>query len=197
MRIPSATKYDYTTLLNFHNALVQSIILRHADTLHTLNIELWTLTRPVAEAIAKLCALRDLSVRLEDNVYVRAVPRGCVSWERKQQDKAWNFLAENAKWKQRLRTLRLRNAEITTGQLGKLIRESGAVEELCLRRCRYVDEGIWKVLGDERWGGRGRLRKLVLEESAGVLKEGAFRAIEGMGRLEVSRTLFFFVYCYR
>lgn len=180
VRIKGALNYDYTTLLNFHNALVQSILVRHADTLQTLDLSLWTLTKPIAESIAKLRALRHLTIRLEDNVFVRAVPRRCVAWERRQQDRAWKLLVDTATWKHRLRSLKLVNTEITTDQLTVLLSGTHQCQDLHLKRCRYVDSGLWECLGDTSWLGRTALQRLVLDESGGVLAEGAFKVIGGL-----------------
>ncbi|KAL6712453.1 hypothetical protein ACN47E_000330 [Coniothyrium glycines] len=177
IRIKDALDYDYTTLLNFHTTLVQGIIVRHADMLHTLDLSLWTLTKPIAEAITKVSALRNLSIRLEEDVYVRAVPRSCVARDRIEQDRAWTLLVESATWKYRLRSLKLESTEITTEQLTTLLDGSRQCAELHLSRCRYVTSEVWDLLGNQSWSGRLALRKLTLDESGGVLKDAAFQAI--------------------
>jgi hypothetical protein len=185
VRIKGAFNYDYTTLLNFHNALIQSILLRHADTLRTLDLSLWTLTQPIAETIAELSALRSLSIRVEEDIFARAVPRNCMAWERREQDKAWTVLARTATWKDRLRVLRLENAELTTEQLAALLCQSRWCGALQLSRCRFIGKELWRFLGRD-WAGRSCLQRLVLDETGGVLDEKAFEAIVTLSGLRVS-----------
>ena len=188
IRIPAARTYDYATLITFHNTLFQSILARHAETLYTVEISLWTLTRPIAEGIAKLFALRHLSIRIENHFYARAVPRSRVAVERREQSKAWTLLGKKAVWKERLSSLKIENSDLDTEQLVELLRGCRRCKELRIVGCNFVGQELWQVLG-RRWEGRDGLRRLSVAECAGCLDARALGAVGGMSGLKVCKAL--------
>lgn len=185
MRIPHARTYDYTTLLKFHNALVHSILVRHADTLRTVNLSLWTISTPIAKGLSALYALQNLSIRIEDDMYARAVPRPYIALERREQHKAWNLLGQTAVWKDRLRTLKIENADLNISQLAALLQYNRRCQEMWLGGCRYIGKDLWQFLGCE-WDGRLALRSLHVAECGRSLVEEDLAAISGLRSLQVS-----------
>jgi hypothetical protein len=185
LHIPRAASYEYWTLLNFQSALVTSILKRHGTMLQHLEISVWALTQPMAEAIADLRALRTLSLRIESGIgFVRGSPRSRIAVEREEQSKAWELLTKSAPvWRQRLTALRLENCDLETEQLAVLMKGSWASMALGLIRCRYVVTGLWNFLAG--WEGRGKLRALDVAYCGGTLGEEARGAIEMLGGLQV------------
>jgi len=189
VRILNAHTYDYKVLFMFHNALLTSVVTRHADGLHTLDLSIWTLTMPIARAISRLLALRDLSIRVEDDLYARAVPRSHIAVERREQDSAWNLLGQKAAWRARLQRLKIQNADLNSKQLTKLLEHSRCCEELWLSGCKFIGNDIWDFLGYE-WVGRIRLQSLHIAESCWSLDESSLKAIGGLTDLQVGGRTF-------
>ncbi|KAF2856725.1 hypothetical protein T440DRAFT_382777 [Plenodomus tracheiphilus IPT5] len=183
VRMPNASTYSYDVLLKFHNALLTSVITRHADTLHTLDLSIWTLTRPVAKAISELCALRDLSIRVEDDLYARAVPRSSMAVEREEQNKGWTLIGQTAVWKRRLQRLKVLNADLTADQLAKLLGGSRWCEEIWLGGCKFIGRDIWTFLGHE-WEGRTALQRLHVADCGWPLDKESLEAIGGLSALQ-------------
>lgn len=184
VRIPDAQTYDYTTLLTFHNALFKSILMRHAATLRTVNLSIWTLTRSIAETIANLGALRHLSIKVEDDRYARAVPRSQIAAERLEQSKAWDLLGQTALWQERLQSLKITTADLTISQFAGLLSNSRRCREVSLSGCRFIGRELWQFLGQD-WDGRGALQTLHVAECSGCLDEKALSAISGISGLQV------------
>ncbi|KAI8937762.1 hypothetical protein NX059_005462 [Plenodomus lindquistii] len=183
VRIPNANTYDYNVLFKFHNALITSVLTRHADTLQTLDLSLWTLTIPIAKAISSSFGLRNLSIRVEDDLYARAVPRSSMALEKKEQDEAWSLLGQKAVWKRRLRSLKIQNADLTTGQLANLLEDSRWCEDVWLAGCKFIGRDVWVFLGRE-WAGRTVLQRLHVAECGGPLEEASLEAISGLTGLQ-------------
>lgn len=184
VRIPGARSFAYPTRLKFHNALFQSILARHADTLYIVNLSLWTLTRPIAEGLSKLYALQRLSISIEDDLYTRAVPRSRMAAERLEQAKAWDLLGQAAVWTQRLRSLSIDHADLTTAQLAMLLRRSRRCGSLRFSGCRFIGQEMWQFLARD-WDGRAGLQSLHVAESGGCLNDKALGAIAGLSGLQV------------
>lgn len=183
IRIPDASTYDYGVLLQFHNALLVSVVTRHAVMLRTLDLSLWTLTTPIAEVISTLFALRDLSIKVEDDLYARSVPRSSIALEKKEQNKAWDLLGLGAVWKPRLRRFKIQNADLTTAQLRKLLEHSRYCEEIWLGGCRFIDKDVWVFLGHE-WEGRSTLQRLHVAHCGFLIEEKSLEAISGLTGLQ-------------
>lgn len=184
VRILDAHAFDYKVLFEFHNALLTSVVLRHADSVHTLDLSIWTLTDPIAQAISGLFALREFSVKIEDDLCARAVPKSCIAVERREQENAWNFLCRKAVWRTRLHRLKVQNADLNSKQLTKLLGPSHCCEELWLSGCRLIGNDIWNFLGHE-WKGRTRLQSLHVADSCWSLDENSLSAISGLTGLQV------------
>lgn len=184
VRIPDAHTYEYSTLHKFNTALVCSILLRHGNMLQTVDLSLWALTLPIANAIADLPALRNLSISIEDDIYARAVPRSLIALERFEQCAAWNQLVKNAVWKNRLRILQIKTADVTTPQLARLLKGNYRCQELCLSGCDSVGQELWAFLSSE-WRGVAALRTLVVVECGGILDETTVEMIGKLSQLQV------------
>jgi hypothetical protein len=183
--IPNAQSFDYPTLLSFHTALTTSILLRHGSTLRHLDLSLWTLPLPLAKALAALPALRTLSVRIEDFVHVRAIPRRQIAVQRAQEQEAWELLSNTAVWASRINALRIEGGEVSTPQLSKLLRSSRWCHEIWLCKCARIGEDVWGWLARE-WEGRAALRVLGVMRCGGQLSERSLEDIGLMRALQVS-----------
>ncbi|PSN69996.1 hypothetical protein BS50DRAFT_302265 [Corynespora cassiicola Philippines] len=186
--IPDAQEFNYQTLQSFHNALTKSVLIRHGGTLRNLELSLWTLTVPIAKALASLSAVRTLSIRIQDFPNVRAaVPRRWIAQQRVEEREAWDVLADNAAFAPRLEALRIEGGEMDTQQLSRLLRESRWCRELWLCSCNRVEEEVWSFLGTEsgREGRAGlRLQILGIMHCGGVLGEEALNVIGTMKELQ-------------
>jgi hypothetical protein len=188
LRIPNATTYSYLTLLNLQSALVSSILTRHDSVLQHLELSVWCLTVPIAEAIANLGALRSLSIRIESGICAR---RSCKSLEREEQYRAWTLLSsEKCDLRYRLTALRVEDADLGTEQLAGILGESRGFKELWLNRCRFVGKEFWGWLGGE-WKGRDGLRILDVSDCGGVLGEEAADAVGRLRGLQASLSTVF------
>lgn len=185
--IPDAHDFNFATLLSFHTALTRSILLRHGATLRHLELTCWTLTIPVAKALASLPALRALSVRNDDFPHARAVPRKQAVKQRDEERQAWSILSSTAVWASRLRALRIEGGEISSAHLFTLLGRSGAVRELWLYKCSFIGKELWAFLG-RNWHGRAALRVLGLSRCGGQLGEEALLSIGALD-LQVSKPL--------
>lgn len=184
--IPDAQAFDYLTLLKFHEALTRTVLARHSATLRNLDLSLWTLTIPIAKAIASLSGLRALSIRIEDFPHVRSVPRSRIAVQRIEQAHAWTLLSKTAQWAPRLKALRIEGGELSTPQLARLLGKSRWCHELWLCRCSLISNDIWRWLGSE-WEGRAALRILGVMRCGGRLDEEALDVIGGLHGLQVSK----------
>ncbi|KAF2632635.1 hypothetical protein BU25DRAFT_405962 [Macroventuria anomochaeta] len=177
IQIPRAWDFDYTTLLTFHNKIVASILSRHASVLQKLELTFWTLSIPIARAIAKLPALKELNICIET---VQAVPRAYMNVQRKEEGKAWALLPCSPSWTHLIHTLRIENAKINTSQLHCLIAGAGRLRELALRKCDMLTSSLWDT---ERLSS---LRHLSITDCANVhANSTALEAISKMQRLKV------------
>jgi hypothetical protein len=189
LRIPKAASHEHATLLAFQSALVGSILQRHGTMLQHLELSVWALTLPMAEAVAGLRALRTFSLRIESQVrYVRGVPRSRMGVEREEQGKAWEVLVKSARvWSQRLTKLNLENCDLDAGQLAMVLKESRECKELGLNRCRHLGREMWTSLGE--WEGRGKLGVLSVADCGGMLGKEARGAVDRLHGLQVCYSL--------
>ena len=185
VRLPHAELYDYATLYNFHDALFESVLLRHGTMLQTLTLSLWTLTTKVARSVAQLSALRSLTIKIEEDQCTRAVSRPCIAQERVEQDRAWSLLAKTAVWALALRVLRIQNAGINHSQLATLLHSTRLCQELSLTKCNYLGKRLWVILAGS-WPGRATLQRLVVAGCASFLDDAALEAIGKLNALQVS-----------
>lgn len=182
--IPNAEAYDHTTLISFNSALTKSILTRHGGTLRNLDLSLCTLTTPIAASIAKLSALRVLSIRIEDISHVRTVPRSRMASQRAEQRVAWDILTDNPAWAPRLEGLRIEGGEVSTTQLSQLLTGSRWCRELWLSKCSSIGEELWNWLGSG-WEGSDSLHILAVMRCGGQLGEVALDVIGELRSLQV------------
>ena len=140
IQIPQAWDFDYSTLLNFHNKIIASILERHAFALQRLELTLWTISLPIARALASLQGLRELTVRIEAT---HSMPRAYMNMQRKEECRAWDLLASTPNFMGQIQSLKLENAEITAGQLSGLLSSADRPRELRLSRCDMLTSSIW------------------------------------------------------
>ncbi|KAL6151080.1 hypothetical protein ACJBU6_10074 [Exserohilum turcicum] len=194
IRITAPSQYNYLDLLAFQSTLLSTVLHRHAAMLQHVHLQVPALTVPMALALRTLHALKTLALGFQTPLPTRFVPRSHVAAQRTQQHLAWKTLVDGGPpvWSRRLRSLRLEDAEIETAQLGMLVSESAACDELVLEGCRNLGKEVWCEL--QMWIGRGRVRVLEVAECGGVLGEKALDGIGGMGGLEVC-ILFSSLFC--
>ena len=188
VRIPEVHTYDYQTITYFHDALVRNILLRHAEMLQVLDLSIWTFTIPIAMEISRLLALQKLSIRIEDDAYARAVPRAFLPLERLEQDEAWDLLGQTAEWRDRLRVLKIENADLTMPHLVELLEQNHSCRELSLSGCRFIGEELWNFLG-YAWIGGDFLQRLHVADCGGCLNERVLKTIVSLSGLQVCPNL--------
>jgi hypothetical protein len=176
VRIPEAHTYRFETLINFHAALLTSILTRHHHALHTLDVSLWTLSVPVAKAISQLYALRSLSIKLEGDSY-QCTPIGV-------QQNAWQVLADCTAWNGRLCALKIQNVDIYISQLTTILTNNPQCQELQLSKCRSIGKALWEFLGEE-WRGHRALQILAVADCGAILNKETLKAIEKLKGLKV------------
>ncbi|KAF9698862.1 hypothetical protein EKO04_003067 [Ascochyta lentis] len=179
IRIPQAWSFDYSTLLNFHNKIIASVLSRHSRTLKKLDLTLWALSIPIVEALIALPALRSLSIRIESG---HSVPRANLILQRKEERDVWSLIASAPTFTSQLRTLEIESAEINSSQLSGLLSgiESGRLRELKLNRCDMLTSSIWEmsIMKD--------LQRLSVADCVNVhLNETSLETISNMHKLQV------------
>ncbi|KAF1934073.1 uncharacterized protein M421DRAFT_112105 [Didymella exigua CBS 183.55] len=176
IRIPRAWEFDYSTLIKFHDKIIASILTRHACALQKLDLTIWRLSKPIAKAIIKLPALRELSIRIETH---QAIPRAHTTLQRKEEVEAWSILASNPGFIASVNVLAIANAEITTGQLQELITGAGRLRGLTLCSCDMLTSTLWSS------ENLRMLHHLSLTDCGNVhVNETAVGAISKMERLQ-------------
>jgi hypothetical protein len=180
IRVEDAHTYEYGTLVNFHSALLSSILVRHQNALRNVHISVWAFTTPIAEATSHLRALRSLSIRVEDGSYARTAHRGRAV----EQHAAWKVLAASTAWGSRLRVLKIENADLTELHLFTLLTNNSHCLELQLIACASVGKALWNFLGNT-WRGRATLQSLAIGGCGGFLDLESLKIIEKMKGLKV------------
>lgn len=183
--IPDSEKYDPTTLLMFHSALIESILKRHGRTLKRLELAVWTLTIPVAKALAAMPALRSLSIRTEDFPQARGFPRLTAKSRRSEEREAWRILTETAVWAPQLQALRIEGGQLSSTQLSKLLCKSRWCRELWLCKCSLIGPDLWRFIGDGWQNGRLALRILGVMRCGGQIDQDVLDVIGSLNGLQV------------
>lgn len=183
IRIPEARDLGYPTLLTFHNKIIVDILTRHACTLRTLDLTLWTLSTPIAKELANLPTLHNLSIRIES---LQPIARGHMHNQRLQERAAWTQLCEPSPspWPSHLQTLSIENAELTTPQLSNLLRQTPRLHTLTLTRCNALTSLPFPTLSSPL---KTSLHSLALRDCSNIsLASSSLAAISNMS-LQVSR----------
>jgi hypothetical protein len=177
IQIPRAWEFDYSTLIDFHDKIIASILTRHACALQKLDLTLWRLSKPIAKAISQLPALRELSICIES---LQTVPRAYMSMQRKEQSAAWTLLASNPAFMSSVDTLAIKNADINATQLLGLTDRAQRLKDLRLSSCGMLTTTIWSSTR------LSRLHHLSLTDCANVhVNNAAVQAISKMNKLQV------------
>lgn len=142
IQIPRAWDFEYSTLLKFHSKIIASILERHAFALQRLELTLWTISLPIAQALASLPVLRELTIRIEAT---HSVPRSYINPQRREERQAWDLLASNPASMHQMHTLKIENAEVTVGQISGLLSGTERLQELRLRKCDMLTSSIWST----------------------------------------------------
>lgn len=180
IRVPDAEIYEYATLVNFHSALLSSILGRHRNALRNLDISIWALTVPISKAISNIHALRELSITIQDRFQERGSQRKFLA----EQAAAWDVLCSSATSAGRLNILHLENGDLTHRQLFRLLTKNPRCQELTLLKCGAIGKELWDFLGGE-WQGRSSLRALTVAHCGGTLGKTTLHDIGKLKGLEV------------
>lgn len=180
IRVPNAEQYEYATLVNFHSALLSTILGRHRNALRNLDISIWALTVPIAKAVSKINSLRELSMNIQNCMRERGSQRKFLA----EQAAAWDILCSSAASAGRLNVLHLENGDLTHRQLFRLLVNSPRCEELTLLKCGAIGKALWEFLGEE-WQGGSSLRALTVAHCGGTLGKATIESIGKLTSLEV------------
>jgi hypothetical protein len=180
--IQDAQAYEYEILINFHSSLLSCILARYHN-IQNLDIFVWALTVPMAKAIPELAGLRSLSIVVHETVYARTAQRDYTA----VQNAAWQVLATSTAWTDRLRNIKIQNADIIEAEMYKFLEHAPKCLELRIINCEAVSTALWHFLGDE-WKGRSTLRFLKIADCGVILNEAALKAIDKMKALQVIQT---------
>ncbi|KAF2751764.1 hypothetical protein M011DRAFT_394211 [Sporormia fimetaria CBS 119925] len=175
--ISEARYLDCRTLLSFHTALVDSVLVRYDMALRNLDLTLWNLTIPIANTLACLPALRAISIRIDNFAQLRHMSHRLQASQRHEQREAWQFLAKTAVWAPRLLALRVEGAELSSSQLFTLLRGNQMCRELWLCKCPQVGPDLWNFLSNEWETDHDYLRILGVMRCGGQLGGDALDAI--------------------
>jgi hypothetical protein len=179
-----AQEYEDEVLVNFHSKLISCILARYHN-IRSLDIAIWILTVPMANAIPGLPGLRSLSIVIQETAYARVTQRKFAA----TQTAAWHALAASSAWTDGLRMLKINNADIMQPDLLTLLKHAPRCQELSMIKCEAVNTALWDFLGI-KWEGRTTLRVLVLAQCSTILGEQALNAIGEMEALQVRHTLY-------
>ena len=136
----------------------------------------------MAKALGRLSGLHELSIRIDETVFV---PHYRKFVQDTVQRQAWDALAAHAVWAPSVRCLRFTNCDIDSVQLTQLLRLSRRLGELGLSACPFIDERVLELMGCN-WRGRKGLYTLALAECEDALGGQALEAIDGLSGLQVS-----------
>ncbi|KAK7556825.1 hypothetical protein IWX50DRAFT_214376 [Phyllosticta citricarpa] len=179
--IPKASEHRPNTLLSFHTALTSSILSRYSVSMRNLELSVWALTPPIADALASLKNVRCLSLRVEDPFGRGFLRRWIINWGSTTDDedisprsspsffRAMPEAASGTEWNKfsdawgRLETLRLMGAGISDWQLCRILERNPGLKELWLKKCPDVGLDLLKYMAEE-WDGRLALDALSLIE---------------------------------
>ncbi|KAF2087676.1 hypothetical protein K490DRAFT_41250 [Saccharata proteae CBS 121410] len=195
---PTASPYSQLhphTLLAFHTALTSSILSRYCVSIRHLDLSIWSLTQPVAAALARLKNLGCLSLRIEDPFGRGCLRRWAGAWDgtaRRGSDVSlssetgcgveWNAMA--GAWG-RLEVLRLDGADISDWQLCRILDTNVQVKELWAKKCPKISKDLLNFLAYE-WGGKGNLNVLGVAEcdASGEINGEALGCIGELSQLK-------------
>jgi hypothetical protein len=170
---------EYETLVNLHSALLPCMLARYRN-IQNLGISVWAFTVPMAKAIPKLGGLRSLSIFIQETVYARTAQRNCAVL----QNVAWQVLATSTDWNDKLRELKIENADICEPELIKLIAHAPRCQELKIIKCESIGTALWSMLGGD-WEGRDTVRVLSVVDCGAVLGESILKVLGSMKALQV------------
>ncbi|KAI4148496.1 MAG: hypothetical protein LQ340_005065 [Diploschistes diacapsis] len=151
------------------NLVVARILHKYSASLRDLEISLWDLQQPSAEALAKLKGLRRLSIRLDHPT-----------------SRFWNHLYAKTRGMPvfgRLTSISLERAGITDYQLLRLLEANPDITEIRLRKCLTLSDEFFRGLSQGKLGKQVRILHFTQCESPRI--DGRIlKYIEAMTSLE-------------
>lgn len=168
------------------NLVVARILHKYSASLRDLEISLWDLQQPSAEALAKLKGLRRLSIRL-DHPTSRCTDMHHSFWCHSPGSTVWNHLYAKTRGMPvfgRLTSISLERAGITDYQLLRLLEANPDITEIRLRKCLTLSDEFFRGLSQGKLGKQVRILHFTQCESPRI--DGRIlKYIEAMTSLEV------------
>ena len=169
------------------NLTIARILHRYSLPLRDLEISLWDIQQPAAEALAKLKGLRNLSIRL-DHPNSRCADLHHSFWCHSPGSTVWNQLyagKEGPPVLGRLTTLNLERAGITDYQMFRILEENPGVTEIRLRKCLTLTDEFFRDLSNSRVGKQLKLLHFTQSDNPRI-DERVLQHIAAMPSLQVS-----------
>ena len=171
------------------NLMIARVLHKYSNSLRDLEISLWDLQQPSAEALAKLNGIQRLSIRL-DHPNSNCTDLDPSHWCHSPGSTVWNFLYArpgSAPIFGRLRSLSLERAGVTDYQLLRILDNNPRITELKLRKCLTLTDEFFRGLSRSRVGKQLKLLHFTQSENTSV--DGrVLKYISKMPSLEVSTT---------
>ncbi|KAF1991831.1 hypothetical protein K402DRAFT_399797 [Aulographum hederae CBS 113979] len=181
--IPDAYAHDPATLVAFHDRLLSTVLTRYCSSLRTLQLSIWTLSMPVARALAKCKSLERLTLLVENPFQrsrgFRFVREGRPNQLPAESPEAWDLISGT--WS-RLEKLKLEGAGVMMEQVEALVRPNRRLKELWLKDCGRVGARLFHFLAE--WPGRESLERLTFSR-CGDVNEGILECIDKLPRLKL------------
>ena len=179
--IPAMEPGSDKAALAFHNKLTASIVGRYAGALRHLSLRLWTMSPPIANALAGLSGLQTLTLRIDNpNVKLHNTMGGAlrpVSGPAADDERlAWMLLSA-ASWPS-LVEFSLAGGQPRPAHLRGLVSSNPQLRKLVLRNCVRNDTTLLRFICEE-WAGGENLRVLMYEDCGSLTLDD----IEGVERL--------------
>ena len=172
------------------NIAVARIVSRYSKSLRDLQISVWDLQQPAAEALAKIDCLQRLSLRL-DHPSTRRTDLDPSFWCYSPGSTVWNtFYAKEGSPRifGRLLSLNLERAGITDYQLLRILESNPRITELTLRKCLTLTDEFFRELSRSRIGKQLRVLQFTQSENSRI--DGRIlKYISGMSSLQVNLPL--------
>lgn len=135
-------------IIRNQNAIAAKVLRENGQSIRDLELVLWELEKPLADALATLPNLRRLSLRF-DHPHARHANVDRAYWDSAPLGTVWDLLSttcEDQKVFGRLEALNLERSGITDYQLERIIERNPRIIELRLQKCLALTEEFFEYL---------------------------------------------------
>ena len=171
------------------NAVAAKVLREHGQSIRELELVLWELEKPLADALAAMPNLRRLSLRF-DHSHTRHAGLDRTYWDVAPTGTVWNLLSTSCEGENllgRLESLTLERSGINDYQLEQLIERNPNLTELRLQKCLALTEDFFEYLG--RSPIAKRLKKLyITSNDSDAMDERVLKHISKLSALKVGVT---------